>query len=912
MRTLPSGTVTFLFTDIEGSTKMLQQLGDEYARALGEHQALLRAAFAAHNGAEVDTQGDAFFVAFPTALAAVAAAADATRALAAHPWPEGAPQRVRIGLHTGASQLIGDHYVGLNVHRAARIAAAGHGGQVLLSEATRVLAEPNLPEGTLLRELGEFQLKDLQRPEHLWQLVLDDLPSQFPPLKTLDRARHNLPVQPTPLLGRVREITELTALVRRDDVRLVTLTGTGGTGKTRLGQQVAAELSDSFPDGVWFVRLARLSDPGLVLPTIARTLGLQEMGRRPLEEQVREYLRTKHLLLLLDNFEHLSVAAPQVGVLLEESPRLKVLVTSRMPLRLRGEKEYPVAPLALPLIATSTAAALPRAQRPNEPWAIEQLTQYAAVTLFIQRALDARPDFQVTNANAGALAEICARLDGLPLAIELAAARVKVLPPQQLLQRLEWRLPLLTGGAQDLLERQQTMRNTLAWSEALLARDERILFRRLAVFVGGCTLEAAEAVCAAPEGTETLAIGVLEGLGRLVDQSLAQQREEDGEARFSLLQVVREYALERLDASGEGEALRQAHVAHYLALAEQGELELFRAEQLAWRARLDRELDNLRAALGWAREHGEAELGLRLASALVWFWDNAGLFSEARGWYEQLFALAARQGGQVVSPETRAKALFGAGQAAVLQGDADRGVPLLEQSLALARGRPGPLAGLALTGLGLAMHQLNDLERVKAYHEESLAQLRLAGELGLIAMALLNLGNMALEQDDLESASASLEESLELARRAGDRRVAAFALMSLAIVPLQQGDLVRAESLGRESLTLMRAIGGPYYIAACLNVLAWIAGEAGWGERAARLRGAWVALYDAIGRSLSPVEQGWIDASIALAQASLGEEAGAAAFAAGRALTLEETITEALGATPLFSPTSTPDDAQRN
>jgi predicted ATPase/class 3 adenylate cyclase len=904
MAALPTGTVTFLFTDIEGSTKLLQRLGPEYARIIGEHQALLRTAFTGHGGVEVDTQGDAFFVAFPTAPAAVAAAANATRALAAHSWPDGAALRVRIGLHTGTSQLIGDHYVGLDVHRAARIGAAGHGGQVLLSEATRVLAEPNLPEGALLRELGEFRLKDLQRPEHLWQLVLDGLPSQFPPLKTLDRARHNLPVQPTPLLGRAREVAELTALVRRDDARLVTLTGTGGTGKTRLGQQVAAELVDSFPDGVWFVRLARLSDADLVLSTIARALGLQEMGSRSLEETLREFLRAKHLLLLLDNFEQLVGAALQVGGLLETSPRLTVLVTSRAPLHLRGEKEYPVFPLALPptsALPSMRAAPLspPPAKPPSQLGAVQQLTQYAAIALFIQRALDARPDFQVTTANVPAVAEICARLDGLPLAIELAAARVKVLPPQQLLQRLERRLPLLTGGAQDLLERQQTMRATLAWSEDLLGLDERVLFRRLAVFVGGCTLEAAEAVCTAPEGADPVGIEVLEGLGRLVDQSLAQQREEGGEARFSLLQVVREYALERLEASGEGEALRQAHLAHYVALAELGELELFRSEQLAWRARLDRELDNLRAALGWAREHGEAECGLRLASALVWYWDNAGLFTEARSWYEQLFALAARQGRQAVSPETRAKALFGAGQAAVLQRDTDRGVPLLEQSLALARGRPGPLAGLALTGLGLAMHNQSDPERATAYWEESLTQLRLAGEPGLIAMALLNLGNVTLDRGDLEPASAYLREATEVARSAGDRRVAAFALMNLATVPLRQGDLVRAESLGREALMLMRDIGGPHYIAACLNVLAWVAGEAGWGERSARLRGAWAALYETMGRLLSPLELEWIEASTALAQATLGEEAGAAAFAAGKALSLEETIAEALGDEPV-------------
>jgi class 3 adenylate cyclase len=343
MPELPTGTVTFLFSDIEGSTRLLQQLGPDYARVLGEHQALLREGWVAHKGVEIDTEGDSFFVAFPSAPQAVAAAAAATRGLAAHPWPEGASVRVRIGLHTGAPALAGHSYVGLDVHRAARIAAAGHGGQVLLSEATWVLAEPELPEGAILRDLGEFRLKDLQRPEQIYQLVLDGLPSDFPPLKTLDRARHNLPVQPTPLLGRAREIGELTALLRRDDVRLVTLTGTGGTGKTRLGQQVAAELAEMFPEGVWFVRLSRLVDPELVVPTIAQALGLQDQGSRPLAELLREYVHDRHLLLLLDNFEQLTAAVPQVGTLLEASSQLKLLVTSRVPLHLRGEKEYPVA-----------------------------------------------------------------------------------------------------------------------------------------------------------------------------------------------------------------------------------------------------------------------------------------------------------------------------------------------------------------------------------------------------------------------------------------------------------------------------------------------------------------------------------------------------------------------------------------
>ncbi|MGO8947704.1 MAG: tetratricopeptide repeat protein [Ktedonobacterales bacterium] len=881
----PTGTVTFLFTDIEGSTRLLQRLGDAYAHVLVEHQRLLRQTWAEHGGVEVDTAGDGFFVAFPTAPAALAAAAAATRSLAAHSWPEGAAVRVRMGLHTGAPQLVGERYIGLDVHRAARIAAAGHGGQILLSASTRVLAAQDLPPGAILRELGVYRLKDLQQPEPISQLVLDELPSDFPPLKTLDRRAYNLPIQPTVLLGREEQLAALRGLLGRVDVRLVTVTGTGGIGKTRFALQVAAEVVEDFADGVWFVRLSRLVDPDLVLPTIAQTLGLEEVSGQPVARTLQEHLRERQLLLVLDNFEQLVAAAPELSELLALCPRLKVLVTGRVALRLRAEHEYPLVPLALP----ESGHLLPP----------EQLTQFAAVALFVERASAIVPDFAVTTRTAPTIAQICARLDGLPLAIELAAARVKLLPPQQLLLRLERCLPLLTGGAQDLLERQQTMRATLAWSEDLLTPRERILFRRVSVFVGGCTLEAAEAVCAIPEGAEPLEVEVLDGLGRLVNQSLVQQREEGGEARFGLLQVVREYALERLEVHGEGDVLRRAHFAYYLALAEESEFELFRAEQRAWRARLDSELDNLRAALGWARDHGEAELGLRLASALVWYWDNAGLFTEARGWYERLFALEAGSGGggEEISPETWAKALFGAGQAAVLQGDAARGVPLLEQSLALVRGLPGPLAGLALTVLAFAMQYLDDLERAQAYHEDSLAELRLDGEPGLIAMTLLNLGATAQGRNDLESAAAYLAEALTMARRAGDQRVAAMSLLNLVGVALRQGHLEQAAAMEREALTLMRDIGGPYYLACCLRNTAWVAVAAGELDQAARLLGTATRLFETIGRSeslpeLAEIEEWWAPPGVVL-----GEAAWADAFNAGRALSLEEAVDEALETT---------------
>ncbi|HEY7832790.1 MAG TPA: adenylate/guanylate cyclase domain-containing protein, partial [Ktedonobacterales bacterium] len=603
---LPSGTVTFLFSDIEGSTQLLQALGDRYAQMLDDHQRLLRAAWTAHGGSEVNTQGDSFFVAFPTALAAVTAAIQVTRALAEHAWPDGATVRARVGLHTGAPRLVGVSYIGLDVHRAARIAGAGHGGQVLLSRTTRDLVEHELTDGMSLRDLGTYRLKDLPHPEHLYQLVLPGLPAEFAPLKTLETRPHNLPVQPTPLIGREEAVATLAALLRGNGPRLVTLTGPGGIGKTRLSIQVAAELMDAFADGVWFMRLSRLSDPALVLPTIAQTLGLKETSGQPLTETLRAYLRGKDLLLLLDNFEQVVAAATDVAGMLEAGPRLKVLVTSRIPLRLRGEKAYRVAPLSL---AASQATQSPM-----------RLAQYSAVALFIQRAQEATADFALTAANAPAIAEICARLDGLPLAIELAAARVRLLPPEALLGRLSSQLKLLSGGARDLEARQRTMRATIGWSEDLLTADERTLFRRLAVFAGGWTLEAAEAVCMAPAGVAPLGSEVLECLATLVDHGLARQQVEEGEARFGMLHIIREYALERLEISGEAAALCQAHLASVLALAERAARHYRGPREAHWLAALEREHDNVRAALGWTRAQGLTTAGLRLAGVMARFW----------------------------------------------------------------------------------------------------------------------------------------------------------------------------------------------------------------------------------------------------------------------------------------------------
>ena len=535
---LPSGTVTFLFTDIEGSTKLLHELGDRYGEVLAEHRRVIREAVQRHNGVEVDTQGDAFFVAFARASDAVAGAQEAQVAL------QGGPVRVRMGLHTGEPIRSEEDYVGVDVHRGARIAAAGHGGQVLVSQATRDLLDSSIE----LVDLGLHRLKDLSEPQRLYQLGSE----QFPPLKTLYQT--NLPVPATPFLGRERELAEVLGLLRSS--RLLTLTGPGGSGKTRLAVQAAAEAAEDFPAGVWWVSLAPLRDPALVLDSIAQVLGAKgDLG---------EHIADKELLLLLDNLEQLLAAAPELAALLAGCSGLRLLATSREPLRLAAEQEYPVPPFV-----------------PEE-----------AVGFFSARARAVRPDFQPDET----VGEVCRRLDNLPLALELAAARVKVLSPEQILARLERALPLLTGGRSDAPERQRTLEATISWSYDLLTEDEQRLFARLSVFAGGCTLEAAEQVCEVD----------LETLASLVDKSLLRQTE----GRFWMLETIREYALDRLSEAGEADGVRQRHAEHFLPLAEAAHEQRLGARGRAFATWFEQEQANLRAALVWSRQQGSARTSL--------------------------------------------------------------------------------------------------------------------------------------------------------------------------------------------------------------------------------------------------------------------------------------------------------------
>jgi predicted ATPase/class 3 adenylate cyclase/DNA-binding CsgD family transcriptional regulator/DNA-binding XRE family transcriptional regulator len=861
---LPTGTVTLLFTDMEGSTRLLQQLGDGYASLLAQCRHLLRAAFAPYNGQEVDTEGDAFFVAFARATDAVAAAVAIQRALADHPWATGVSVRVRIGLHTGEPQLSAEGYTGLDVHHTARIMSVAYGGQILLSQTTRDLVEQHLPGGAYLQDLGEHRLKDLQRPSHLFQLSLADLPADFLPLKTLDRHLNNLPIEPTTFIGRGKEVTTLCDLVRRAEVRLLTLTGPGGVGKTRLSLQVAAELSELFADGVFLVPLAPVSDPEQVVPAIAQTLSIGEAGDQPLFTLVKSVLREKHLLLLLDNFEQVSDAAFQVAELLSACSRLKVLVTSRVGLHVRAEREFAVPPLSLPNLKH-----LP------DPAA---LSQYEAVVLFIERARAARPDFQVTNTNAPAVAGICARLDGLPLAIELAAARIKHFSTQTLLSRLEQGLSILSGGARDLPTRQQTLRATIAWSYELLTPEDQHLFRRFAVFVDGCTWEAAEEVCAA---AGRLKGDILEGLASLVDKSLLRQEEwaegAEAETRFWMLQTLREFGLECLISTGELEATCSGHASYYLARAEEAEPQLRGTESGKWFARLEQEHENHRAALSWLLERAgmragsagqkeHAEQAMRLCGALYWFWNIHGYYREGRSFLER--ALAVREG---VAASVQVKVLYAATELAITQDDLERAEVLCRESLALSR-ELGDSAdkATALFQLGFIAWARCKYAEARAQLEEAVTLFQELGDTWSRARSLAYLARTFAAQGEYGRARARAEESLELSYALGNKGRIAIALCELARVRfLAQDDFAQAQALAEQSLALFRELGDTQYIAVLRSLLGEMRLIQGEQEQARALLEESVATFKELGDRWSTAESLLSFARVAASQGEL-------------------------------------------
>jgi predicted ATPase len=781
----------------------------------------LRDAFAAKGGVEVDTQGDAFFYAFPTAPGALEAAAAATEQL------DSGPIRVRIGLHTGTPHVAEEGYVGTDVHRAARIAAAGHGGQVLISAATASLVESS---NSLLLDLGEHRLKDLSAPERIYQLG----EGEFPPLKTLYRT--NLPISATPFLGREHELAELQELLGREDVRLLTLTGPGGTGKTRLGLQAAAEASEDYPDGLFWVSLAPLRDPELVLDSAAQALGAKD--------GLAEHVADKRLLLLFDNFEHVVDAAVGLSELLAACPNLRLLVTSRELLRVPGEQAYPVPPL-----------------EPED-----------GTDLFVARARAAKPDFEPDEH----VPELCARLEQLPLALELAAARVRVLQPEQLLERLSGRLDLLKAG-RGVDPRQQTLRATIEWSHELLNEDEQGLFARLAVFVGGCTLEAAEQVCDAE----------LDTLQSLVDKSLVRVREDE---RFWMLETIREFALERLEASGEAEELRRRHAEYLLALAEEAEPYLWPTQSKEWLDLLERENDNLRAAFDEFERAGETQTVLKFAGSLVAFWGVRGFNGEGRRRVEAALRADERP------TAARAKALNAAADMAMGQGD-DAAVKLrAEQALALHRSLGDDRgAAEALFLLGNAAAEERDFPRARDAAEESARLYRkVENEHGtmyatwLLAWAYSGLG-------ETDRGNALTEEVLERARAVGSTDMQAMVLSGgRATRAIEEGRVGAAVSMLEEAYHINRVIGNRWRLTHIASRLAHALASLGAAAAATRLLSSGRALFEEIGGNPPSHLAREDEVTLALVRDKLSETEFAEAWEQGRKLTPEEAIELAL------------------
>jgi predicted ATPase/class 3 adenylate cyclase len=880
MPELLTGIVTFLFSDIEGSTRLLQSHPDSWPATLERHGELLRAAFTAEGGEEVGTEGDSFFFGFPTAAGAIRGAIAAQRALAAEPWPEGIEVNVRIGLHTGEAGFAADSYAGLNVHRASRIAGSGHGGQVLLSDTTRTLGADDLPEGVTLRDLGEHRLKDLEHPERLWQLVIPGCRVDFPPVRSLDVA-NNLPTRLTTFLGREREIAAASELLGNN--RLLTLTGPGGTGKTRLSLAVASSTMERYPDGVFFVELSPISDPDLVVPTIAQTLGLPDRGGRTALERLFDHIGPKRMLLVLDNFEQVIDAAPEVRSLLDACPNLTILASSRSILHVSGEQEYPVPPLALP-----DPARLP---------SLAVLSQYEAVALFIERARAVKPDFEITNENAPAVAEICVRLDGLPLAIELAAARVRILTPQAMLSRLEHRLGLLAGGSRDLPERQQTLRGAIAWSHDLLDEPDRSLFACMSVFVGGAGYEAIERVCG-----DQVQADLFDVLGSLVEKSLIRQSDgAGGEPRFAMLETIREFAMEQAVERGIWEELRQRHAALFVDVTAEFANSVMARDTRAWLDRFEQDHDNVRAAITWATQSGATELALRLAATSWRFWQMRGHLVEGLDRVEQALALPDRGD----HPELAADALDAAAGLAYWLADSERSRASYSEEIDLRRklnDQPGlatALYGIAFTWAILELKDESSAREAQRYIDEALAVYRELGDEAGIARCEWALGNILWGSGRTGEAREHATHALALFKKLGDRFMTGWATYTVGLADLsdQQATgrpelLDSARSNLSEAIRIFREAQDVTGYTLVLDALAIAAGKAGDRDRAARLLGAVSMLERRSGTGLNPWNRGVLDFD---ASEIRSDPALADAFGEGEAMSPEEAVAYALG-----------------
>ncbi len=951
----PSGTVTFLFTDIEGSTRLWEEFPDAMSDALIRHDSLLHDVIARHNGHVFKTMGDAFSAAFSTAGEAAAAAVDAQKGLGAEQWPTDCPIRVRMALHTGTPQWRDDDYFGPSLNRVARLLSTAHGGQIVLSQASASLL--SAISEFALRDLGRHRLKDLPQPELVFQLVHPDLPQDFPPLKSLTLTTNNLPHQLTSFIGRDKEIEVVKSLIASS--RLVTLTGGGGSGKTRLAVRVALELLDRFTDGVWLIELAALTDDSWVPQAVASALGLREEHGNSLLETLTEHLRARTMLLILDNCEHLiSACADLTAALLQRVQHLRVLATSREPLGVPGETPWKVPVLSVPgSINALKSGGTPAAVSENE-----------SVRLFVDRAAALTHGFTLNESNARSIAQICRRLDGIPLAIELAAGRTRFLSIDQIEKRLDDRFRLLTGGARTAMPHHQTLRAAIDWSYDLLSDEERRVFRTVSVFVGGFTLEAAETLCS----RQDVDADVLDLLWRLIDKSLVSMEEAGGNSRYRLLETVREYACEKQREAGEEAPARESHLEYFIRYAETAEPLISGPEQLIWLERLESDHDNFRAALDWCKSHPNVgELGVRLAASLSRFWQIHGDLTEGRRYLRELMAsvaepkvthvwasayggvaklawsqtdnAAAREGYEKslsiwrqLGERTRvASSLSSLGLVVAEQGEYDRALELLEESVAIRRelGDKGG-AALAIGNLGLVSIYKGEYDRAMDLYKQCLAQFRVLGDEDRAAAALSNLGEISARLEDYDKASQYYDESLAIFRQIGDKDCTAAVLnhmgevalhrgglesarslcmqslqicrdldagWGLAEVPARLGDIARAEGKFEEARSFYEAglqhawkIGERRLGAPSLEGLASLAIRQGHAERAARLFGAAEALRESLKWPMRPPDRKEYSHSVEATGNSLGPGAFVSEWSAGREMTSDEVLQFAL------------------
>ena len=876
----PTGTITFLFTDIEGSSRLWERYPVDMGKSLVRHDAILRAAIESDGGYIFKTAGDAFYGAFETAMGAVRAVAAAQRDLFAEAWGETGPLRVRMALHTGAAEFRENDYFGPVMNRTARLLAAGHGGQTLLSFPTTELVRDHLPPGVLLRDLGERRLKDLNRPERIFQMIAEGLPTEFPPLRSMEVVPNNLPVQLTSFIGREREMTEVKRLM--GTTHLLTLVGTGGTGKTRLSLQVAADVLENFSDGVWLVELATIESGEALPETVAAVLGVREEPERTLQTTLVNYLRNKNLLLVLDNCEHVVAAAAQLAdTLLRSCPSLRIFASSREALGIAGETTLAVPSLSLPDLW-------------NEPLTggelADSLSQYEAVRLFIDRATAVKSTFAVNEQNAPFIAQICWRLDGIPLAIELAAARVKVLGLEQIASRLDDSFRLLTGGSRTALPRQQTLRALIDWSYDLLSEPEKKLLRRLSVFARGRTLEAVEAVCSG-DGVEEWE--VLDLLTQLVDKSLVTREEEGDGMRYYILESVWQYGRMKLEEAGELAAVRTRHLDFFLNLAESAEQKLRGPEQVEWLEKLEYERLNLRFAVEWSIESPDgAEAGLRLTGALSRFMEVRTHLKRGLQQFNAILSRPEASGRTAI----HAKALSGAGRLAWCQDDNADARNFFLAALEIYRELGDRRQeAFVLAYLGFVERSEGRLAEARDCFAQGLAIASELDDRQLTAVVQSGRGSIALDDGDLQLARRLKEESLELHRDIGDLYIVSLLAWSLSSVVTAQHDYVTARSLLEECVAINRRLGNKWSVPYLLEGFGSVEIGEGRTERAARLYGAAEVQREALGLSFPPADRAVYDRALQAMLGALSGDVFKRAWSEGRTLKVDQALAVALG-----------------